>query len=277
MHTLNFRGKLVVLKSPMVMGIINVTPDSFFRQSRQMGLEAIVARAGQMLAEGADILDIGGQSTRPGADEVGAEAELERVLPAIDAIAAHYPEALISVDTFQAKVAQAAVAAGACMVNDVSGGLADDHMLETVGRLHVPYVCMHMRGTPKTMQSQTDYQDVLQEVMDYFIQRLETCRAAGIHDVIIDPGFGFAKTIQQNFDLLRRLEVFDILNVPLLAGISRKSTIYKTLGVSPEEALNGTTVLHTVALLKGAAILRVHDVKEAVEAVKLVGALNADA
>jgi dihydropteroate synthase len=255
------------------MGIINTTPDSFFEGSRQQTVDSVLAQAERMLADGADWFDIGGQSTRPGAALVGATAEMERVIPAIEAIHSHFPDAMISIDTFHSEVAVAAVQAGAGMVNDVSGGHQDLAMLSTVADLKVPYVCMHMKGTPATMQHHAVYENVVQEVLDYFIERLSACRSAGIHDVIIDPGFGFAKTITHNFQLLNQLEAFQVLQVPLLLGVSRKSTIYKTLGVTANEALNGSTVLHTVGLMKGATWLRVHDVKEACEAVTLFQAM----
>ena len=270
MYTLNCKGKLLLLDKPIVMGIINLTPDSFYAGSQCHFMEQAVQQAGKMIEQGAAIVDIGGQSTRPGAEVIGADAEADRVVPIIEAIIQSYPNAIISVDTFHALVAAKAVAAGASMVNDISGGQLDENMLATVGKLSVPYICMHTKGTPATMQSLAAYDDVVLEVLDYFIQRTEACRMAGIKDVIIDPGFGFAKTIAHNFTLLKNLSVFTILGKPILLGISRKATIYKTLGTTPEEALNGTTVLNTIGLLNGAHILRVHDVKEAVEAVKLV-------
>jgi dihydropteroate synthase len=275
MFSLNCKGRLLTIGRPVVMGIINATPDSFFANSRAAAFQEVVEKAGKMLEEGAGILDLGGQSTRPGSELVDAETEAGRVIPAIEAIRSHYPEAIISVDTFYASVASAAVHAGASIVNDVSGGTMDEAMIDTVGSLGVPYICMHMRGTPQTMHQFTDYKDLAGEVIDFFIKKIETCRLAGIHDIILDPGFGFAKTIAQNFELLDKLELLHILSKPLLIGLSRKGTIWKTLGISAEEALNGTTVLNTIALMKGASILRVHDVKEAMEAVKLVEALKA--
>jgi dihydropteroate synthase len=272
MFTLNCKGRLLVLHQPVVMGIINTTPDSFYSNSRRSSADAALAQAEKMLQEGATILDLGGQSTRPGAEQVGAPAEAVRVVPVIEAIHRRFPEAYISVDTYHAAVAAAAVEAGACIVNDVSGGSLDAAMLSTVAQLQVPYICMHMRGTPENMQQHTQYSDVTQEVLDFFIKQTAACRHAGIHDVIVDPGFCFAKNSSQNFQLLRELDTFAILGLPVLAGISRKSMVYKTLGTTAAEALNGSTVLHTLALLKGASILRVHDVKEAVEAVKLVAA-----
>ncbi len=269
MYTLNCKGKILSIETPIVMGIINITPDSFYAGSRQQALEDIVQQAQKMLDEGAAILDIGGQSTRPGSEHVGADEEIKRVVPAIAAIVQQFPKAIISIDTYHATVAKAAVEAGAAMVNDVSGGMMDADMLATVAALKVPYVCMHMLGTPATMQHSPVYKDVTKEVLDFFIERIDACRRAGIHDVIVDPGFGFGKTIEHNFTLLKNLSVFKILGKPILLGISRKSTIYKTLSVTANEALNGTTVLNTVGLIHGASILRVHDVKEAVEAVKL--------
>ncbi len=273
MYTLNCKGKILNIESPIVMGIINITPDSFYVGSRQQALEDIVQQAKKMLNEGAAILDIGGQSTRPGAEQVGAEAEIKRVVPAIAAILLQFPEAIISIDTYNASVAKEAIDAGAAMVNDISGGMMDAEMLATVATLKVPYVCMHIQGTPATMQHNPVYNDVTKNVLDFFIERIDACRSAGIQDVIIDPGFGFGKTIEHNFTLLKNLSVFKILGKPILLGISRKSTIYKTLGVTANEALNGTTALNTVGLINGAAILRVHDVKEAVEAVKLTNHL----
>ncbi len=273
--TLNCKGKLLVIDEPVIMGIINVTPDSFYSNSRQQTTDEALQQAEKMIADGAAILDIGGQSTRPGSDQIGEGAELERVLPVIEAIHKQFPDTFISVDTFRARVAEQAVNAGAAMVNDISGGTMDEGMLSTAGKLKVPYICMHIKGTPATMQQHTTYKDVTKEVFEYFITRVNKCREAGIHDVIIDPGFGFAKTPAHNFALLRNLEIFKMLEKPILVGVSRKSTIYKTLGITASEALNGTTVLNTVALLNGAAILRVHDVKEAKEAVELVKAYKA--
>lgn len=260
------------LETPVVMGIINITPDSFYSGSRSASVEDALQQADKMLGAGAAMLDIGGQSTRPGSELIGIEQEINRVLPVIEAIREKHPKAIISIDTFHAQVAEQAVLAGASIINDISGGTIDAGMIATAGRLKVPYICMHIKGTPATMQLHAHYKDVTKEVLEYFIERIDKCRQAGIHDVIIDPGFGFAKTPAHNFKLLHNLEIFKILNVPVLVGISRKSTIYKTLGVTADEALNGTTVLNTIALLDGAHILRVHDVKEAVEAVKLVSA-----
>ncbi|TAD81279.1 MAG: dihydropteroate synthase [Bacteroidetes bacterium] len=279
MYTLNCKGKLVVLESPIVMGILNMTPDSFYAASRQGIKISMLQQAHMMLEEGATLLDVGGQSTRPGAQFLTPQVEANRVVPAIEALHDRFPEAIISVDTFHSSVATMAVQAGASMVNDVSGGLMDPQMLTTVAALRVPYVCMHMPGTPQTMQQHAHHLaqgNVVETVLDFFIERVAACTAAGIHDVVIDPGFGFGKLPAQNFELLNQLSVFtQTLQKPLLLGVSRKSTIYKTLGITANEALNGTTVLNTVGLLNGANILRVHDVKAAVEAITLVRALAA--
>jgi dihydropteroate synthase len=270
MYTLNCKGRLLAVDKPLVMGIINATPDSFYEGSRFMGEQGILHQAEQMLKAGADILDIGGQSTRPNSTAVSSAEELQRVTGAIESLHFNFPEAIISIDTFYAAVAAGAVAAGASIVNDISAGSFDTDMLRTVGALQVPYVCTHMRGTPATMHQFSQYENVTREVLDFFISTIQTCHDAGITDIIIDPGFGFAKTPQHNFTLLKDLAVFNMLEKPILAGISRKSTIYRTLGITAAEALNGTTVLNTIALMNGAHILRVHDVKEAREAIKLV-------
>jgi len=270
MFILNCKGKVLVLNKPIVMGIINATPDSFFEDSRKIEVEDAVEKAAQMIKEGATILDIGGQSTKPGSDTVTEDAEMERVVPVIKAIANAFPDVYISIDTYYAAVAKAAVEAGACIVNDISGGLIDTDMIPTVASLNVPYICMHMQGTPKTMQLNPVYENVTNEVLDFFIKRIAVCIEAGIKDVIVDVGFGFGKTIEHNFQLLNTLEVFKMLDKPLLAGVSRKGMVYKTLGITAAEALNGTTVLNTIALQKGATILRVHDVKEAKEAIDLL-------
>jgi dihydropteroate synthase len=274
MFTLNGKGKILAIRRPVVMGIINRAPDSFYSGSRFPDNTALLQQAEKMITEGADWLDIGGQSTRPGAAPVGEEEELRRVVDAIDLLHRQWPDVPLSVDTWYARVAAEAVAAGAAMVNDISGGLLDPDMLPTVGRLGVPYICMHMKGTPATMNREAIYDSVVREVLDFFIRRIEDCRRASIHDVILDPGFGFSKTSVHNFQLLHRLDVFRICGKPLLLGVSRKSTIYRTLGITPEEALNGTTVLHTLGLLHGANILRVHDPKEAREAIRLLEAYH---
>ena len=272
MFTLNCKGRILVIDKPLVMGIINATPDSFFSGSRFNGVDEIVAKAEKMLNEGSDILDIGGQSTRPGSELISADEEIERVIPAIKAIAKKNPKAFISIDTFYSRVAAAAVDAGASIVNDISAGSMDNKMIATVAELKVPYILMHMKGTPQTMQQNAIYKDVTLDVLDFFISKTHELQKAGIVDIIIDPGFGFAKTIDQNFELLKNLSVFKMLDKTIMLGISRKSTIYKTLGVNAEESLNGTTVLNTIGLMNGASILRVHDVKEARETIKLFSA-----
>jgi len=273
-YTINCRGQLLDLAAPLVMGIINVNDDSFYAESRSRQLHHILEKAGQHLADGAAILDLGAQSTRPGAAEIGAAEELERLLPVIHAIVNHYPQAIISVDTYHASVAEKAVHAGAAIINDISAGDMDPEMIPTVGRLRVPYIAMHMKGTPATMQKDPQYENVVREVLDYFIQKLAQCRAAGINDVIIDPGFGFGKTMAHNYTLLRHMQVLQVLDCPLLIGISRKSMVYRLLGTTPQEALNGTTVLHTLALQQGVQLLRVHDVKPAMETVKIWQYIN---
>ncbi|THU38063.1 dihydropteroate synthase [Niastella caeni] len=270
MYTLNCKGRLLVTEKPLVMGIINTTPDSFYEGSRFMGESGILKQAEHMLQAGADILDIGGQSTRPNSTQVTPDEELQRVIGAIESLRFNFPEAVVSIDTYYARVAAEAVAAGASIVNDISAGTIDPLMLSTTGRLQVPYVCTHMKGTPATMQQHATYDNVTREVLDFFIQKIAECHAAGITDMIIDPGFGFAKTPAHNFTLLKNLAALKMLDKPILIGLSRKSTIYKTLGITAEEALNGTTVLNTVGLLHGANIIRVHDVKEAKEAIELV-------
>ncbi|GAB5400582.1 MAG: dihydropteroate synthase [Aureisphaera sp.] len=252
------------------MGIVNVTTDSFFEASRATQTSEILAKASTHLEEGATFLDVGGYSTRPGSDEISEEEELKRVLPAIETILKEFPKALISVDTFRSQVAKNALEMGACMVNDISGGLLDDNMLDTVAKYQVPYVIMHMRGTPHTMMEDTRYDHITTEVRYYFSERLAAARQAGINDVIVDPGFGFSKTLQQNFELFADLDLLLPLEEPILVGVSRKSMIYKALNSTPNEALNGTTALHAIALQKGASILRVHDVKEAMECVTLL-------
>lgn len=268
MYTLNCKGRLLVIEKPVVMGILNITPDSFYSGSRIEQSE-VVKKAAQMIGEGAAILDIGGQTTKPGSNRITAEEEATRVVPAIQLIKEKFPDIVISIDTYYAAVAKEAVAAGACIVNDISAGEMDEQMLTTVAALQVPYIAMHMKGTPENMHKNPQYEDVTKEVVDYFIKKIAACKQAGIRDLILDPGFGFGKTIEHNLQLLKKLEVFQLFHLPVLAGLSRKSTVYKTLAISPEEALNGTTVLNTIALTKGACILRVHDVKEAVEAIQL--------
>jgi len=269
MFTLNCNGKLLVIDKPMVMGIINLTPDSFYEGSRQQTNASIIAQASKMIDEGVDIIDVGGQSTRPGSNRISIKEELHRVIPAIEIILKDFPETIISVDTYQSAVAKEAIKTGASIINDISAGDMDKDMLETVAKLQAPYICMHMKGTPQDMQVDASYDNVTREVLDFFIQKTDQCREAGINDVIIDPGFGFGKTISHNFTLLKELAAFKMLEKPIMAGLSRKSTIYKTLGSTAGEALNGTTALNTLAIQNGANILRVHDVKEAREVIKL--------
>ncbi len=272
--TINCKGNLIDLSIPRIMGILNITPDSFYSGSRNKVDASLIKKAELMLNEGATFIDLGGYSTRPDATDISLTEELDRVLPAVDLLLKNFPNILISVDTFRSEVAEKSIEMGAAMVNDISAGNLDENMLDVIAKYQVPYIMMHMRGTPQTMKDLNDYDDMLQEILFYFSERIKTARSLGINDIIIDPGFGFSKNIDQNFDLLSKLEVFETLSLPVLAGLSRKSTIYKTLGCEPEDALNGTTVMNTVALLKGASILRVHDVKEAMEAVKLTANLK---
>ncbi|MBZ4191248.1 dihydropteroate synthase [Niabella beijingensis] len=269
MFTLNCRGKLLSLQRPLVMGILNITGDSFYTASRHRTGEGLLQTAAAMLDAGAAILDIGGQSTRPGAGMLSAEEEAAAVIPAISSIHRAFPEAVLSVDTFYASVAAKAVAAGASIVNDISAGAIDPGMFAVVAELKIPYVLMHMQGRPDTMQHHPVYSDLILEILDFFIEKMAALRAAGVTDIIIDPGFGFGKTHPHNFALLKELHRFSVLDCPLLLGLSRKGTIYRTLGITAEQALNGTTVLNTIGLMNGAGILRVHDVKEAAEAVLL--------
>jgi dihydropteroate synthase len=270
MYTLNCKGKLLVIDKPIIMGILNITPDSFYEGHIEKSAASITDMVEKMLTEGADIIDIGGQSTRPGSKRISAIEETERVMPVIETIIKKIPQAIISIDTYHSQVATAAVNAGASLVNDISAGTLDDKMIAAVAALQVPYIAMHIKGTPETMQHNPQYGDVLKEVADFFIHKIEECKKAGINDVIIDPGFGFGKTIEHNFSLLKNLAVFKMLDKPILAGISRKGMIYKTLDIPAAEALNGTTCLNTIALLNGANILRVHDVKAAKQIVTLL-------
>jgi dihydropteroate synthase len=256
------------------MGILNTTPDSFYAGSRHVHIDSIIQAAGKMIEDGATLLDLGGQSTRPGSVKTTAEEEIRRVLPAIEVIRDQFPDVFISIDTYQSEVAKRGIKAGADIVNDISAGMLDEGMLKTVADGGVPIIAMHMKGNPQNMQGNTSYHQLLPEMLDYFTDRISHIQRAGIKDIIIDPGFGFSKTLEQNFELLNRLDLLKILNRPVMAGLSRKSMIYKTLQSTPEEALNGTTVLHTVALMKGAQILRVHDVKEASECIRLLKMLD---
>ena len=272
--TLNAGGKLIDLSTPKVMGIINVTPDSFFADSRKTSTESALAQAEKMLNEGAAFLDIGAYSSRPGAQDISMQEEVDRLLPILEAIVHTFPDAALSVDTFRSSVAQLAINAGAHIVNDISGGQLDDQMFATVAKLQVPYILMHMKGTPQNMTQLAEYDDVFAEVFDYFEAKYYELKMLGVHDVILDPGFGFAKASEHNYILLNRLHDFDILGLPILAGLSRKRMIYNATGGTAGDALNATTAANTIALMNGANILRVHDVKEAVEAVKIFGMLN---
>lgn len=270
MFTINCRGKILNLEHPAVMGILNLTDDSFYAGSRLRDQKAVMEKAGQMVAEGASILDLGAQSTRPGSTRLPAKDELEKLLPAIAAIKETFPKVFLSIDTYHSTVAGNCLEQGAHIINDISGGHLDRNMISTVGAAGAPYVCMHMKGDPGNMQSLAVYNDLIQELLEYFIQKTEVCQAAGIKDVIIDPGFGFAKNREQNFHLLHQLSVFQILDKPIMAGLSRKSTVYKSLGIDASASLNGTTVLHTLAIQNGANILRVHDVEEALQVIQLM-------
>lgn len=271
MHTLNLRGKLYSLCEPKIMGILNVTPDSFYAESRTSDEEHIAARVQQLMDDGADMIDIGGYSSRPGADDVSPEEEMNRLRRGLRVVRRLYPEVPISVDTFRADVARMCVEEeGADIINDISGGMLDRQMFRTVARLGVPYILMHMQGTPDTMQQAPHYDNLRREVMLYFAERIDRLCQMGAKDIIVDPGFGFGKTLEHNYELFHHLDDFNLFNLPLLVGISRKSMIYKLLGGTPQTSLNGTTVLNTIALMKGVHILRVHDVKEAVEAKRIV-------
>lgn len=271
MHTLNLRGKLYSLCEPKIMGILNVTPDSFYAESRTSNEEHIAARVQQLMDDGADMIDIGGYSSRPGADDVSLEEEMNRLRRGLRVVRRLYPEVPISVDTFRADVARMCVEEeGADIINDISGGMMDRQMFRTVARLGVPYILMHMQGTPDTMQQAPHYDNLRREVMLYFAERIDRLCQMGAKDIIVDPGFGFGKTLEHNYELFHHLDDFNLFNLPLLVGISRKSMIYKLLDGTPQTSLNGTTVLNTIALMKGAHILRVHDVKEAVEAKRIV-------
>lgn len=272
--TLNIRGRILDLSRPKVMGVINVTPDSFYDGGRFIDEDSIILQADKLVNEGVDMIDVGGYSSRPGAQEISEEEEIQRVFQAIRLIKSNHPGTPISVDTFRADVAKKAVEAGAIAVNDISGGTLDENMFQMIASLRVPYIMMHMRGTPQNMQNLTHYSNILEEIIDFFRLRIEQLHRLGIYDVVIDPGFGFAKTLEQNYYLLNHLEAFTILDCPILAGLSRKSMIYKELGITPQDALNGTTVLNTIALQKGVSLLRVHDVKQAKEAIQLVHCLD---
>ena len=272
--TINCKGQLIDLSTPKVMGILNLTPDSFYDGGRYKNESEILAKVETMLNEGATFVDVGAYSSRPNAEHISEEEELRRIVSIVDLLIKSFPEIMLSIDTFRSEVAKKCIEAGASIVNDISAGTLDEKMLQTVANLHVPYVMMHMRGTPQTMQNLTHYDHLLKDILFYFSERISAARALGIVDIIIDPGFGFAKTIAQNFELLNNLELFKMLELPILVGLSRKSMIYKTLEISVNDALNGTTVLHTVSLHKGSSILRVHDVKEAMECIRLMEQLK---
>ena len=272
MTQINCKGELICFDTPKVMGILNITPDSFYAQSRTTPAE-VLRKAEQMLEEGATFVDIGGYSSRANAQEVSPQEELQRVVPVVEALVKHFPDIRISVDTFRAEVARESLEAGACIINDISAGQIDPAIWEVVAHYQVPYITMHMRGTPQTMQTYTEYDKLTKDILYYFSQIKDKARQLRINDLIVDPGFGFSKTLAQNYELMQQLALFKALECPILVGISRKSMIYKLLDTTPETALNGTTVLNTFALLHGADILRVHDVKEAVECVKIVGEL----
>lgn len=275
--TLNIKGALLSLETPVVMGILNITPDSFYAGSRKQTEADIEERIQAILSEGGLMIDIGGYSSRPDAAEVTTEEEMERLAFALKILNAHYPDAILSVDTFRADIARRCVEDyGVAIINDISGGQLDANMFETVATLNVPYIMMHMRGTPQTMQQHADYTDMMEEIMLYFASKVRELRLMGVNDIILDPGFGFSKTVDQNYLLMSRLQEFDMFDLPLLVGVSRKSMIYRFLGGTPADSLNGTTVLNTFALMNGANILRVHDVKAAVEAIKIITELNAE-
>lgn len=269
MFSINCKGKLLSLQQPTVMGILNITSDSFYKGYLNETEQTIHKKIHQYVMEGAGIIDVGGQSTRAGSARLSAEEEIDRVIPYIRFIATTYPDVFISIDTYSSRVAKEAIQAGAHIVNDISAGLLDAEMIPAIAQLHVPYICMHMQGVPETMQQNPVYTDIMVELTRFFAERVQVCRNAGITDIIIDPGFGFGKTIAHNFSILKNLAAFKILGCPVLIGLSRKSSIYKSLGVSADESLNGTTVLHTIALLQAVQIIRVHDVKEAKEAILL--------
>lgn len=272
--TINCKGILVDLSTPKVMGILNVTPNSFFDGGKYKNESEILSQVEKMLLDGATFIDIGAYSSKPNAEFVSEQEEISRIVPVVDLILKHFPETIISIDTFRTEVARASIESGAAIINDISAGNLDDKMFEIIAKYNVPYIMMHMRGNPQTMQTLTDYDDIVKEMLFYFSEKVAVARSFGINDLIIDPGFGFAKTITQNYEVFQKMELFNMLELPLLIGISRKSMIYKTLETTIENALNGTTVLNTLALTKGAKILRVHDVKEAMECVTLFNKIN---
>lgn len=267
--TLNCNGQLIDLASPKVIGIVNITPNSFYDGGKLTDEKSVLIQVEKMLLDGATFIDVGGYSSKPNAEFVSENEELERVIPIVKSIVKEFPKAVLSIDTFRSKVAKESVENGVAIINDISAGSLDENMMPTVGQLRVPYIMMHMKGTPQTMQTQTQYDDLVKDILFYFSEKIALARSFGISDLIVDPGFGFAKTVEQNFELLHKLELFQMLELPLLVGVSRKSMIYKTLNTEAAHALNGTTSLNTISLMKGAKILRVHDVKEAEECVQL--------
>jgi dihydropteroate synthase len=267
--TINCKGQIIDLSTPKIMGILNITPNSFYDGGKYSSEKNAISQVEKMLNEGATFIDIGAYSSKPNAEFISEKEELNRIIPVIKAVINEFPEAMLSIDTFRSSVAQEGINHGAALINDISAGSLDERMLEVIAKNNVPYIMMHMRGTPQTMQTQTNYEHLINEIVTYFSDKINKARKLGINDLIIDPGFGFTKTTAQNFELLSNLELFKILELPILSGVSRKSMIYKTLDINPEEALNGTTVLNTIAISKGANIIRVHDVKEAIECVKL--------
>lgn len=272
--TINCKGQLIDLSSPKVMGILNITPNSFFDGGMYKNESEILLRVEKMISEGANFIDIGAYSSKPSAAFVSEQEEIERIVPIVNLVLKHFPETILSIDTFRAAVAKTCIESGAAIINDISAGLLDNKMLETIAQYKVPYIMMHMRGTPQTMQTFTQYEAIVKDILFYFSERIAAARALGINDLIVDPGFGFAKTLEQNFEVFQQLSLFNMLELPILIGISRKSMIYKSLNTSAVEALNGTTILNTLALTKGAKILRVHDVKEAVECISLYNTIN---
>lgn len=272
--TINCKGTLIDLSRPKVMGILNVTPNSFFDGGKYFDENAVLQQAEKMLNNGATFIDVGAYSSKPNADYVSEEDEIRRLIPIVELLVTQFPDIILSIDTFRSPVAAKAIEAGAAIINDISAGSLDTEMMSTIAKLQVPYIMMHMKGTPNTMQSLTQYEDILKEMLFYFAQKIKQARSLGINDLIIDPGYGFAKTTEQNFEVLQKSELFQMLDLPVLLGLSRKSMIYKTLNSTPKEALNGTTVLNTLALTKGANILRVHDVKEAMETIALFVAFH---
>ncbi|QIH37807.1 dihydropteroate synthase [Flavobacterium sp. Sr18] len=272
--TINCKGLLVDLSTPKVIGILNVTPNSFFDGGKYKNETEILSQVEKMLLDGATFIDIGAYSSKPNAEFVSEQEEISRIVPVVDLILKHFPETIISIDTFRSEVAKASIESGAAIMNDIAAGNLDEKMFEIIAKYNVPYIMMHMRGNPQTMQTLTDYDDIVKEMLFYFSEKVAMARDFGINDLIIDPGFGFAKTITQNYQVFKKMELFNMLELPILVGISRKSMIYKTLGTTIENALNGTTVLNTLALTKGAKILRVHDVKEAMECITLFNKIN---